>query len=99
MGLLSPNISKVEVFPDKFVKNEKFLDNDFFDEINNIYEDNKELFENKKIKIINGFTPKPNGHGLGVHFKDILSKKFQYNEKINTMISTNNDEIKLKWQF
>ena len=57
---------------------------------------NKELFENKKIKIMNGFTPKPNSHGLGVHFKDILSKKFQYKEKINTMISTNNDEIKLK---
>ena len=57
---------------------------------------NKELFENKKIKINNGFTPRPNCHGLGVHFKDILSKKFQYKEKINTMISTKNDEIKLK---
>ena len=57
---------------------------------------NKELFENKKIKIINGCTPKPNSHGLGVLFKDVLSKKFQYKEKINTMISTSNDEIKLK---
>ena len=57
---------------------------------------NKELFENKKIKINNGCTPRPNCHGLGVHFKDILSKKFQYKEKINTMISTKNDEIKLK---
>ena len=34
------------LFETEFVKNEKFLDNDFFDEINNIYEDNKELFEN-----------------------------------------------------
>ena len=49
-----------------------------------------------KIKITNGCTPKPNGHGLGVLFKDVLSKKFQYKEKINTMISTDNDEIKLK---
>ena len=57
---------------------------------------NKELFENKKIKINNGCTPIPNCHGLGVNFKDVLSKKFQYKEKINTMISTNNDEIKLK---
>ena len=41
---------------------------------------NKELFENKKIKISNGYTPKPNCYGLGVHFKDILSKKFPYKE-------------------
>ena len=32
----------------------------------------------------------------GVKFKDILSKKFPYKEKLNTMISTNSDEIKLK---
>ena len=57
---------------------------------------NKELFENKKIKIANGYTPKPNSYGLGVKFKDILSKKFPYKEKLNTMISTNSDEIKLK---
>ena len=57
---------------------------------------NKELFENKKIKISNGYTPKPNCYGLGVHFKDILSKKFPYKEKLNTMIATNDDEIKLK---
>ena len=57
---------------------------------------NKELFENKKIKISNGHTPKPNCYGLGVHFKDILSKKFPYKEKLNTMIATNDDEIKLK---
>ena len=57
---------------------------------------NRELFDNTKIKISNGYTPKPNSHGLGVKFKDILSKKFPYKEKVNTMISTNNDEIKLK---
>ena len=56
---------------------------------------NKELFKNKKIQISNGSTPKPKSHGLGVIFNDILSKKFPYKEKINTMISTNNDEIKL----
>ena len=57
---------------------------------------NKELFENKKIKISNGYTPTPNCYGLGVKFKDILIKKFPYKEKINTMISTNTHEIKLK---
>ena len=57
---------------------------------------NKELFENKIIKISNGHTPKPNCYGLGVHFKDILSKKFPYKKKLNTMIATNDDEIKLK---
>ena len=57
---------------------------------------NKELFENKKIQISNGETPKPKCNGLGVKFKDILSKKFPYKEKINTMISTDNYNIKLK---
>ena len=57
---------------------------------------NKELFENKKIQISNGETPKPNCNGLGVKFQDILSKKFPYKEKINTMISTDNYNIKLK---
>ena len=57
---------------------------------------NEELFENKKIKITNGYTPKPNCYGLGVNFKDMLSKKFPYKEKLNTMIATDNDEIKLK---
>ena len=57
---------------------------------------NKSLFENEKIKISNGYTPKPNCYGLGVKFKDILIKKFPYKEKINTMISTNTHEIKLK---
>ena len=57
---------------------------------------NKELFKNKKIQISNGSTPKPNSDGLGVSFNDILSKKFPYKEKINTMIATNDDEIRLK---
>ena len=57
---------------------------------------NKELFENKKIQISNGHTLKPNCIGLGVKFQDILSKKFPYKEKINTMISTDNNNIKLK---
>ena len=57
---------------------------------------NKELFENKKIKISNGHTLKPNCIGLGVKFQDILTKKFPYKEKINTMISTDNNNIKLK---
>ena len=57
---------------------------------------NKQLFENKKIQISNGETPKPKCNGLGVKFEDILSKKFPYKEKINTMISTDNYNIKLK---
>ena len=57
---------------------------------------NKELFENKKIKITNGYTLKPNCYGLGVNFDNMLSKKFPYKEKLNTMISTNEDEIRLK---
>ena len=57
---------------------------------------NRELFENKKIQISNGETPKPKCNGLGVKFQDILSKKFPYKEKINTMISTDNYNIKLK---
>ena len=57
---------------------------------------NRELFENKKIQISNGETPKPKCNGLGVKFEDILSKKFPYKEKINTMISTDNYNIKLK---
>ena len=57
---------------------------------------NKDLFENKKIKITNVYTPKPNCYGLGVNFKDMLSKKFPYKVKINTMISTSNNDIRLK---
>jgi len=57
---------------------------------------NKQLFENKKINISSGYTLKPSCFGLGVKFDDILTKKFPYKEKINTMISTDNNDIKLK---
>ena len=40
--------------------------------------------------------PKTYTAGVSFNQKDILSKKFPYKEKVNTMISTNNDEIKLK---
>ena len=35
---------------------------------------NKELFENKKINISNGYITKPKCNGLGVKFNDMLSK-------------------------
>ena len=38
--------ASVILFETDFVKNEKFLDNDFFGEIINIYKENKDLFEN-----------------------------------------------------
>ena len=41
------------LFETEFVNNERFLDNDFFDEINNIYKDNKDLFENN-LHLIKG---------------------------------------------
>ena len=38
--------ASVILFETEFIKNERFLDNDFFDEINSIYKENKDLFEN-----------------------------------------------------
>ena len=38
--------ASVIFFETEFVKNERFLEHDFFDEIINIYEENKNLFEN-----------------------------------------------------
>ena len=38
--------ASVIFFETEFVKNERFLDHDFFDEITNIYSENKNLFEN-----------------------------------------------------
>ena len=38
--------ASVILFETEFIKNERFLDNDFFDEINTIYKENKDLFEN-----------------------------------------------------
>ncbi len=56
---------------------------------------NNYLFKNKKINIKNGYVEKPNCYGLGVKFDKDLIKKFPYKEKINTMISTNNNDISL----
>ena len=46
--------ASVILFETEFVKNERFLDQNFFDEINNIYQENKNLFENnlKLLKAI-----------------------------------------------
>ena len=38
--------ASVIFFETEFVKNERFLDNDFFDEVNNIYKENEDIFEN-----------------------------------------------------
>jgi L-alanine-DL-glutamate epimerase-like enolase superfamily enzyme len=56
---------------------------------------NDHLFEKKKINIKNGYIDKPKCHGLGVKFNKNLIKKFPYTEKVNTMISTSNNAIKL----
>ena len=53
------------------------------------------LFENKKIKITNGYVTKPNTFGLGVKFDEAIIEKFSYKEKINTMITTKESDIKL----
>jgi len=41
--------ASVIFFETEFVKNERFLESDFFDEINNIYKQNKNLFENNLL--------------------------------------------------
>ncbi len=41
------------LFETEFVNNERFLDDDFFDEIKNIYKDNKDLFESN-LHLIKG---------------------------------------------
>ena len=56
---------------------------------------NNYLFQDKKIVIKNGYVEKPNCYGLGVKFDKDLIKKFPYKEKINTMISTSNNDISL----
>ena len=53
------------------------------------------LFENKKLKITNGYVTKPNTFGLGVKFDEAIIEKFSYKEKINTMITTKESDIKL----
>jgi len=53
------------------------------------------LFENKKLKITNGYVTKPNTFGLGVKFDEAIIEKFPYKEKVNTMITTKESDIKL----
>ena len=53
------------------------------------------LFENKKLKITNGYVAKPNTFGLGVKFDESIIEKFPYKEKVNTMITTKESDIKL----
>ena len=56
---------------------------------------NKYLFENEKIIITDGYIDAPKSHGLGVKFDENLQSRFPYKEKINTMILTSNNDIKL----
>ena len=56
---------------------------------------NEFLFEKNKINITNGYIKKPDCYGLGVKFDEKLIKKFPYIEKSNTMISINEDDIRL----
>ena len=56
---------------------------------------NNFLFENKKIDINKGYTANPETYGLGVTFDNKLLEQFPYKEKTNTMISTENTNIKL----
>ena len=53
------------------------------------------LFENKELRVKDGYVEKPETHGLGVKITDEIIKKFPYKEKINTMISTNESDIQL----
>ncbi|MDC0497550.1 mandelate racemase/muconate lactonizing enzyme family protein [Alphaproteobacteria bacterium] len=56
---------------------------------------NKYLFENEKIIITDGYVDAPKNYGLGVKFDEDLISRFPYKEKINTMILTSNNDIKL----
>ena len=56
---------------------------------------NKYLFENEKIIITDGYVDAPKNYGLGVKFDENLISRFPYKEKINTMILTSNNDIKL----
>ena len=51
--------------------------------------------QKSKINIENGYIKKPNTYGLGVHFDEKIISQFPYKEKINTMISTEENDIKL----
>jgi len=56
---------------------------------------NQYLFENEKITISNGYIEAPTSYGLGVKFDEKLLSLFPYKEKINTMILTSDNDIKL----
>jgi L-alanine-DL-glutamate epimerase-like enolase superfamily enzyme len=56
---------------------------------------NQHLFEEGKINIVNGYIKKPNNYGLGINFDEKIISQFPYKEKINTMISTKENDIKL----
>ena len=53
------------------------------------------LFENTSIEIKNGYVHRPDTFGLGVKFDEEILKRFPYKEKVNTMISTKEADIKL----
>ena len=56
---------------------------------------NQDLFEDGKINIENGYIKKPKTYGLGVRFDEKIISQYPYKEKINTMISTEENDIKL----
>ncbi len=56
---------------------------------------NQDLFEDGKINIENGYIKKPKTYGLGVRFDEKIISQYPYKEKINTMISTAENDIKL----
>ena len=56
---------------------------------------NQDLFEDGKINIENGYIKKPKTYGLGVRFDEKIISQYPYKEKINTMISTVENDIKL----
>ena len=47
------------------------------------------------INIENGYIKKPNTYGFGVQFDKKIILKYPNKEKINTMISTEENDIKL----
>ena len=56
---------------------------------------NQDLFEDGKINIENGYIKKPKTYGLGIKFDEKIISQYPYKEKINTMISTEENDIKL----
>ena len=56
---------------------------------------NDDLFEDGKLTITNGYVQNPKTYGLGIKFNEKIISKYPYKEKINTMISTAEEDIKL----